>query len=181
MRRFTPVLVLSLLYSPGTMAGDNPVSEAKTNAAQSVLLVQLVGAWDVRYEFIDKAGKARTNRGQVHYDWILGGQALQEVWTSDAQSEDPQPFGTTINFYDPKRQRWAAVWVYPAQGETTLMTGGEVNGSFVLTGHDESGALQRWSTSIVDPASVVGRFDISHDEGKTWRQVGVNYMRRQGS
>jgi hypothetical protein len=109
---------------------------------------------------------------------ILDGKALQEVWTSDSESKDPRPFGTMINFYNPKRQQWTAVWVYPSQGETWQMTGGDVDSNFVLTGHDQAGALQRWSTSVVTPDSVIGRFDISHDEGKTWKEVGVNHMRR---
>ncbi len=88
------------------------------------------------------------------------------------------PYGITINFYDPKRQCWTAVWIYPEQGQTTVMTGGEINGRYVLTGHDEMGALQRWSTGVEGTDSVVGRFDISEDNGKTWRAVGVNHMRR---
>jgi hypothetical protein len=120
----------------------------------------------------------RRYKGQVYYSWILDGKALQEVWTSDSEDGHPRPYGTTINFYDPKRRHWTAVWVYPAQGQTTVVTGGEAGGSHVLTGHDENGALQRWSTSIVTPDSVLGRFDISEDDGKTWRQVGVNHMQR---
>jgi hypothetical protein len=58
------------------------------------------------------------------------------------------------------------------------MIGGDVGSNFVLTGHDSSGALQRWSTSVVAPDSVIGRFDISRDEGKTWKEVGVNHMKR---
>lgn len=181
MRRVMPVLVISLLCSASAFAADDPPVPANTKVPQSALLDRLVGTWDVSYEFVDKAGNARTNRGQVHYNWILEGKALQEIWTSDSESKEPRPFGTTINFYDPKRQRWTAVWVYPSQGETFQVSGGEVNGSFVLTGHDQSGALQRWSTSIVESDAVVGRFDISYDEGKTWREVGVNHMRRRGS
>jgi hypothetical protein len=56
------------------------------------------------------------------------------------------------------------------------MTGGEVNGSFVLTGHDESGALQRWSTNVVESNSIVIRLDISNDEGTTWRPGGASYL-----
>jgi hypothetical protein len=181
MQRLTPILMVSLLCSAGAFAGEDPAADARTKAPQSELLQRLVGTWDVRYEFIDKSGKARTNHGQVHYSWILDGKGLQEIWSSDAESAEPQPFGTTIDFYDPKRQRWTAVWIYPAEGDTTVTTGGEVNGSFVLTGRDQSGALQRWSTSIVEPDAAVGRFEISHDDGKTWRQVGVNYMRRHRS
>lgn len=174
MRAFSPVLVCSLLCVASAVADDSPAPKA----AKSVVLERLAGTWDVRYEFVDKAGHSRVNNGQVHYAWILDGKALQEVWTSDSESKDPRPFGTSINFYDPKRQQWTAVWVYPAQGETFQMAGGDVDGNFVLTGHDQSGALQRWSTTLVAPDSVIGRFHISHDEGKTWKEVGVNRMKR---
>lgn len=175
MRALTPFVACSMLCIASASADD---SSPDTKPAKSLVLESLAGTWDVRYEFVDKAGRSRVNNGQVRYNWILDGKALQEVWTSDSQSKDPRPFGTTINFYDPKRQHWTAVWVYPAQGETFQMTGGEVDGNFVLTGHDLSGALQRWSTSVVTPGSVIGRFDISRDEGKTWKAVGLNRMKR---
>lgn len=174
MRALTPVLACSLLCIASASADD----AATTSAAKSAVLDKLAGTWNVRYEFVDKTGQSRVNNGQVQYTWILDGKALQEVWTSDSESKDPRPFGTTINFYDPKRQQWTAVWVYPSQGETFQMTGGDVSGNFVLTGHDRSGALQRWSTSLVTADSVIGRFDISRDEGKTWKEVGVNHMER---
>jgi tRNA (Thr-GGU) A37 N-methylase len=37
---------------------------------------------------------------------------------------------------------------------TMIMTGGEVNGGFVLSGHDQSGALQRWSTTNAGPLGL---------------------------
>jgi hypothetical protein len=102
----------------------------------------------------------------VHYRRILDDKALQEIWTSDSEGKDFQPFGTTIDFYDIKHQRWTAVWIYPAQAMTVIMTGNEVNGSLVLTGHDESGSLQRWSTSAGQRGSIVIRAEISNDEGE---------------
>jgi hypothetical protein len=180
MQRSMPISILSLLCIFATFAGDSSAAEEPTQNAQSGVLQQLLGTWDVRYEFIDKSGKARTNRGRVHYSSVLGGKALQETWSSDSESPEPQPFGMTIDFYDPKRKHWTAIWIYPAQGDMTVVTGGEVDGSFVLTGRDQSGALQRWTTSIVERGSAVGRFHISHDDGKSWKEVGVNYMRRHG-
>jgi len=61
---------------------------------------------------------------------------------------------------------------------TMIMTGSEGNGRLVLTGHDESGALQGWSTSVGERDSIVIRAEISIDEGKTWRHMGVSYLQR---
>jgi hypothetical protein len=169
MRLLRPILLTSLLLGAPAWPADRP---------HNALFEQLVGTWDVRYEFTDKNGKARTERGTAHYSWILDGQALQEIWTSNSGGAQQKPFGTTIDFYDSKRGQWTAVWVYPSEGMTQIMTGDEVNGELVLTGHDESGALQRWSTRVLERDCVVTRLDISKDEGKTWQEGGVSYLQR---
>lgn len=156
-------------------------AESSTTPARNALFEQLIGTWDVRYEYMDKDSKARSDAGQVHYRWILDGQALHETWTAKSAKGEQQPFGTTIDYYDPKRQRWTAVWVYPSEGTTLIMTGGDVNGSFVLTGHNESGALERWSTSIVDHDSIVIRAETTSDDGKSWQPLGVSHLQRHRS
>jgi hypothetical protein len=150
----------------------------QAKARESALFNRLVGTWDVSYEIYGKGGKVRRYRGQAIYGWILDGGAMQEIWTSDAHDEEPQPYGTTVGFYDGKRKRWTAVWIYPAQGMTTVVTGGEVDGGIVLTGRDEAGAAQRWSINQIQADSFVWRFESSDDEGKTWRLLGVNHMHR---
>jgi hypothetical protein len=197
MRRLMPVLLTAVLFDGNIFADEGvaakshelaasagvhrelaPASEPTTQIPRNALFDQLIGTWDVRYENFDKDGKVRRDRGQVRYSWILGGKALQEIWSSASESADSQPFGTTIDFYDLKRQRWTAVWIYPAQGMTSMMSGGEVNGSFVLTGRNESGSLERWSTSVTSPDSIAVRADVSDDDGKTWRPMGVSYLQR---
>ncbi len=145
---------------------------------ESALYGRFVGTWDVSYEIYDKDGKVRPYRGQVTYSWILDGGAMQEIWTSDAHNKEPQPYGTTIDFYDGKRQRWTAVWIYPAQGMTTVVTGSEVDGRIVLTGRDQAGAIQRWSINDIQTDSFAWRFESSNDEGKTWQLLSVNHMHR---
>jgi hypothetical protein len=153
----------------------------QTKAPQSALFDHFVGTWDVSYELYGKDGSVRRNRGQATYGWILDGGAMQGIWTSDAHDKEPQPYGTTIDFYDSKRQRWTAVWIYPAQGMTTVVSGVEGDGRIVLTGRDEAGATQRWSINDIQTDSFVGCFESSNDEGKTWRLLGVNHMHRHRS
>ena len=156
------------------------LSLSQAKAAQSALFDRLAGTWDVSYEIYDKDGKQRVYHGQVLYSRIIDGSTLQEIWTSDAHDKVPQPYSTTIAFQDSKRQRWTEVWIYPARGYTTIMSGGEVDGRIVLTGHDDDGTLQRWTTSDIQADSFDCRFESSSDEGKTWRLVGVNHMHQHG-
>jgi hypothetical protein len=151
---------------------------AATQPPPNGLFDRLIGTWDVRYEFTGQDGKAQVSRGQVQYSWILDGKALQEIWISDWETQDLRPYGTTINFYDPKRGRWTAIWIYPANGMTRVMTGGAVDDGWMLAGLDESGALERWTTRIAGPDSVVINAEISSDAGKTWRPAGASYLQR---
>jgi len=157
MRRLTPALLISLLCNAGAFAIENPV-KSSAEIPRNALFDQLIGTWDVRYEYSDKKGNPKSNQGQVRYAWILGGKALQENWSSNSDSKDLRPFGTTIDFYDVKHQRWTAVWIYPAEGMTMIT---------------------RWSTSSAGQRdSIVVRAEISNDDGKTWRPMGVSYLRR---
>src|SRR5882757_6005340 len=146
--------------------------------ADQALFDRLVGTWDVSYEIFDKDGKRRTYHGQVTYNWILDGQALQEVWTSDSLNKVPQPYGTAIGFHDGKRVQWTEVWIYPAQGMTLSVSGVAEAERIVLTGRDDAGANQRWEINDIQADSFVSHFESSTDEGKTWRALGVNHMRR---
>jgi hypothetical protein len=53
------------------------------------------------------------------------------------------------------------------------------DGRIVLTGRDEASAIQRWSINDIQTDSSVWRFESSNDDGKTWRLLGVNQMRRR--
>jgi hypothetical protein len=186
VRPLTLFVMGSLLCSPVVLA-DTPAAAGASHqiapaslpeTPETALLNRLIGTWDVAYEIYDKDGKLRTSRGQVIYRWILDGAALQEVWTSDAHDTVARPYGTSIGFHDGKRQRWTQVWIYPAQGMTTIVTGGAADGALVLTGRDEDGALQRWAINDIQADSFAGRYEITQDDGKTWRLLGVNHMRR---
>jgi hypothetical protein len=192
-------LIVSFLGSPGLFVAErdgtlaHPTASVPVNTdmirhlaatgpqekmPQSALFGRFVGTWDVSYEIYDKDGSMRRNRGQVIFGWILDGWALQEIWTSDAHDNEPKPFGTSIRFYDSKRQRWTEVWIYPTQGMTTIMSGGEVEGRIVLTGRDAAGAMLRWSFNDIQADSFVWRGELSNDEGKTWRLQGENHIHR---
>jgi len=207
MRPHMPFLIASLLCSAGAFPWEHdgvgvPVSGApqrETSAGlasagtseprgsigppaigqERALFERLIGTWDVSYEIYDNDGKVRLYRGGVTYAWILDGGALQEIWTSDAHDKEPQPYGTTISFYDSKRQRWTAIWIYPAQAMSLIVSGNAVDDGIELTGHDAAGASQRWLFNDFQADSFTARFDTSNDEGKTWRLLGVNHMRRR--
>ena len=176
MRALHLLLITALLGGPVlTSASAAPASV--TLAPEIAFYDRLIGTWDVVYDLYDKDGKVRHLPGQVTYAWILGGQALQETW-SDVDGKTIKPYGTTISYLDTKHGRWNATWVYPEAAMTMLVSGNDVAGRMVLTGHDADGALQRWTTDAVRSGSFDGRYESSSDGGKTWRVLSINHMRR---
>jgi hypothetical protein len=99
----------------------------------------------------------RRYNGQAVYSQILDGGALQETWASDAHNSKLQPYGMTIEFYDEKRQCWTAVWIYPAQGVTTVVTGAEVDGKIQFTDRNQAGATERWPMTDMQADSFLLR------------------------
>ena len=177
------LLMLSFFISCFAIASDakSTNSERAFSRPDQNLLDQMIGDWDVDYAIYDEHGNIKHFLGTASYRTILDGAAIQEIWTSDYHGNKAQPYGTTLEFYDGKRQRWTAMWIYPGQGSYYSVSGGEVDGRIVLTGNDQEGVLQRWSSQDFQRDSFTGRFEVSKDGGKTWRLVGVNMMQRHKS
>lgn len=170
--RLVLAFLATLFFASLAVAADAPPA-SQNNA----FFERLVGTWDVQYEIYDKDGKLRKLPGRATYAWILGGAALQETW-SDVDGQAVKPYATTIDYEDGKTGRWTAVYIYPQSGAPTIVTGGAVDGGVVLEGHDLEGALQRWSLGDFGPQSFTARYEVSQDEGKTWRLLGINHMQR---
>jgi len=178
----TLLRVLALLVLAGTTALAAPTTSPgqTSHRPDQTLLDRLIGTWDVDYTIYDENGTTRHYLGTAVYQRILDGAAIQEIW-ADSHGRSTQPYGTTLEFYDGKRGRWTALWVYPEQGMYYSVSGGEEDGRIVLTGEDQQGVMQRWSDEDFRSNSFVGRFEVSKDGGKTWRLVGLNHMQRQGA
>lgn len=177
MRTLLSTLALLILAGPAASAAAAANPEQANRRPEQTLLDRLIGTWDVDYTIYDENGSVRHYLGTAVYQRILGGAAIQEIW-SDSHGRSTQPYGTTLEFFDGKRNRWTALWVYPQQGMYYSVSGGETGGRIVLTGEDQTGVMQRWSDEDFRSNSFTGRFEVSKDGGKTWRLVGVNHMQR---
>jgi len=62
MRRLTPALLISLLCNAGAFAIENPV-KSSAEIPRNALFDQLIGTWDVPYEYLDKKGNPKSNQG----------------------------------------------------------------------------------------------------------------------
>ena len=93
------------------LAADGPDMDLKEKL---MLFGQFVGDWDIvecRYTQAD--GTEVKMSGEVHFRWILGGTAIQDVWMgSRKDSQTVTLFGATIRFYDPKIDAWRSTLAF---------------------------------------------------------------------
>ena len=150
---------------------------------------QFVGDWDADVLAYGTTGERHQGRGEIHFGWILGGRAIQDVWMippfKDRRPEvPPMPvagnwFGTTIRAYDPTRAAWRIYWIDPATNSFRQQIGRRQGADIVQEGSTEAGTLSRWSFSEITPQSFHWRAETSMDEGMTWRLVVEVFARRR--
>ena len=135
------------------------------------LFGQFVGDWEIaECRFLEDDGSWTVGRGEIHWGWILGGMAIQDVWLSiDEKTHELIPHGTTIRFYDPKIDAWRSTWLSPTQGAVKAFIARKVGDSIVLERKDEEqGLLVKWIFSEITPNSFRWHAEESSDKGKSW-------------
>ncbi len=137
-----------------------------------MLFGQFVGDWDiVDSRHIDPDGRWVKIRGQVHFGWILGGRAVQDVWIGrDEGTENLTLHGTTVRFYDPHIDAWRSTWISPIKGMVKTFIARKVGAEIVLEGKTSTvqGHPERWKFSQITPGSFRWSSEETRDEGRTW-------------
>jgi len=82
------------------------------------LFGQFVGSWDIIERRLPDSDPGTSSlAGEAHFNWILGGRAIQDVWGPlDRETKRLIPAGTTIRFYDPNLGAWRRRGFPPPNG-----------------------------------------------------------------
>ena len=130
----------------------------------------LIGGWRAEVRDYDGAGGFHSGTGEWWFSWVLEGRAIQDVWISppraDRNSEQraANRYGTTLRWYDSKRDLWHVQWINPVSGvETRLM--GRREGNRVLMTGEEGGMPIRWYFEEVTTVPVVWKGEEQHADG----------------
>jgi hypothetical protein len=143
---------------------------AGPDAERLQLYGQFVGSWDITWAGLGADGRPVTARGEVHFGWVLGGRALQDVWIVPAravrgQEQFPLAFhGTAIRFYDPAIDAWRCTWMDPLKGRVRRFIGRAVDGDIVMLCNEDEPHL-RWRFTDITRDAFTWRGEISHDGG----------------
>jgi hypothetical protein len=134
---------------------------------------QFVGSWDLTWEGTSGDLAGFTAHGQVHFGWVLGGRAVQDVWImpgpgAEGYGVPGRSFhGTTLRFYDPALGAWRSTWIEPINGRVRRFVGRAEGDDIVLVSLDAE-PLLRWRFTEVTGDSFTWLGEHSTDEARTW-------------
>lgn len=139
-----------------------------------MLFGQFVGDWDIlESRFLEEDGRWSYQTGELHWNWILGGRALQDVWMYHYEgSGELVAAGTTLRFYDTKKDIWRSIWITPHYNDVGMFLGRKVGKEIVLELQEESkqegeGEV-KWIFSEITSNSFKWRSEESANAGQTW-------------
>lgn len=138
-----------------------------------MLFGQFVGSWDLEWSGAGADGEPATAVGELHFGWVLGGRAVQDIWIvpgrgQPGEGQPPSAFhGSTIRFYDAAIDAWRSTWVDPVNGRVRRFVGRPADGDIVLVSDEEDPRL-RWRFTDIGPESFTWRGETSDDGGRTW-------------
>ncbi len=143
------------------------------------LFGQFVGDWDV-VEHRYPMSRLRAP-GEVHFNWILEGRAVQDVWGSvDPRTHRFIPWGTTVRYYDPDLGAWRSTWIAPRQKVVRRFIGRPVGRTMIVLQEEERGVrTERWVFSEIRHDSFRWNALKRARAGGPWRVVEEMHIRRR--
>lgn len=140
----------------------------------------LVGSWHMDVVRRMPDGRTVGSDGEIHFGWVLGGTAIQDVWMTPARTsgQTPQMFGTTLRVYDPGIDAWHIVWTDPVRQVHSRQTGRAVGDAIVQEGADAAGIRNRWTFRDIraDGFHWIGE----HAPDGEWSRTVEFFARRTG-
>ncbi|MGN6176389.1 MAG: hypothetical protein ACTHPS_26085 [Streptosporangiaceae bacterium] len=156
--------LISALHVTGP-AGEHP--------GKLMLFGRFVGSWHLEWTGPGPGGQPATMSGELHFGWVLGGRAVQDIWIvpgrgQPGEGQPPLAFhGSTIRFYDPAIDAWRSTWIEPVNGRVRRFIGRPSGGEIVLLSDEEDPQL-RWRFTDIAADSFTWRAETSRDGGATW-------------
>lgn len=160
---------------PG-LGADRPVPSLERKLD---LFGQFVGDWDILPPRVRWKGGEPESTGKVHFRWILGGTAVQDIWGAlDDETGQLVPQGSTLRFYDPSIRAWQSTWISPYQRVTRRFIGRKEGAEIVLREQDAGSRGEHWIFWEVNGSSFRWRAETPTSSRAKPRVTQEYYIRR---
>jgi hypothetical protein len=146
----------------------------------------LIGSWDldvIHYWAVDVS--ARGLKAEAHFEWVLEGRAVQDVWIMPPRTERElidskmNMYGTTLRVWDPAIEAWRIRWINPAQNHYEEQVGRKVGNDIVQIGTRRDGTPTRWRFTEIGRDSFHWLGESLQPDGRTWTLEGEFRARRR--
>lgn len=139
--------------------------------AKLALFGRFVGDWTItRCRYLGGDGRWAELTGELHMGWILGGRALQDVWTLRDPSTGALVYeGTTVRLYDPVADVWRSIWISSTAARVRSFVGHAAGADVVLdevVGPGEPS--ERWVFTDVRPDAFHWYSEQDRHDGRGW-------------
>jgi hypothetical protein len=166
---------MSLQHRPMLEALAAPQPNAAL-ASKLRLYGQFVGSWHLDIDWHELNGPTRRAEGEWHFDWVLDGKAIQDVWIFPARrlrnEGAPVPwhfYGSTFRWYDPAIDAWHITFFEPTRPFEMRQIGRAVGNDIVQLGEEHDGVVRRWRFVEISDRSFRWLGEASLDKGQTWK------------
>ncbi len=155
-------------------------------AVGMMLYGQFVGSWEGLVVVHRSKNVKHEAPMEVHFDWVLEGKAIQDVWIAPSRSARHIPeilkkvnfYGTTIRIYDPDEDLWNITWINPATQTTERMIGRKVGDEIIQEYKSGKDIISQWIYTEITETSFHWIARESNDDGKTWKIEQEFFLKR---
>jgi len=180
------ILPAAALAAAGITAGPALASDAMIDALRSgrpdtTLAAKLqtygrfVGSWTLEAEYHPPEGPPIRAAGEWHFDWVLDGRAVQDVFILPAWSarvgkarESWWFYGSTVRWFDPAMDAWHITYFEPSRPFEIRQIGRAVGPDIVQIGEEADGVIRRWRFVDIERDTFRWIGEASRDKGATW-------------
>ena len=132
-----------------------------------LLFGQFVGSWKIRAKYHAADGSKSEGIGEVHFGWILGGKAVQDVFLS-YQGTEKVTVGTTVRYIDNAEDAIRCIWIAPLYSVRQTFLARQIGEEIVLEAQNQP-KPEKWIFSKITPQPLYWRA-IEISEGRAdWR------------
>lgn len=138
---------------------------------------KFIGKWNLDLTITNHDGSNLKYKGEWHFHRILQGRAIQDIWIipglTSHDDNDFHEYGTTVRTFNPKTNKWKAVWVGPIQNQLFIFDIEDNINQITLTETNIPNLEMKWSFFDISQNSFKWKSEVKTKEHSNWI---INYF-----